>query len=54
MNRAIELEQAALYLDLDGTLGPLAQRPEQVALASGTAELLLNLHAACQGAVALV
>lgn len=54
MNRAIELEQAALYLDLDGTLVPLAERPEQVALASGTAELLLNLHAACQGAVALV
>lgn len=54
MNNALHLDQTALFLDLDGTLVPLAARPDQVSLPPSTAGLLLNLHAACDGAVALV
>lgn len=54
MNNALHLDQTALFLDLDGTLVPLAARPDQVFLPPSTAGLLLNLHAACDGAVALV
>ncbi|MGO3133206.1 MAG: trehalose-phosphatase [Alcaligenes sp.] len=54
MNNAIQLDHAALFLDLDGTLVPLAARPDQVFLPPSTAGLLLNLHAACDGAVAVI
>lgn len=48
------LGETALYLDLDGTLVPLAARPEMVRLPASTARLLLHLHQACHGAVALI
>lgn len=44
----------ALFLDLDGTLIDLADRPDQVVLAPGVIETLTNLHAALDGAMALV
>ena len=54
MDGLFRLSATALYLDVDGTLVPLAARPGQVFLPPSTARLLLDLHAACGGALALI
>ncbi|MFA7678977.1 MAG: trehalose-phosphatase, partial [Pigmentiphaga sp.] len=54
MPRLPALDSAALFLDLDGTLVPLAPRPEHVNLPDSTLHLLQGLQGACSGALALV
>ncbi len=44
----------ALFLDLDGTLAPIMRRPELVRVPRDTVELLRELHAYLNGAVAIV
>lgn len=44
----------ALFLDLDGTLVDLANRPDHVVLAPGISDLLAGLHTSLGGAIALV
>lgn len=54
MPRLPALDSTALFLDLDGTLVPLAPRPEHVNLPDSTLHLLQGLQGACSGALALV
>lgn len=49
LNRA-----TALFLDFDGTLAPLQDNPDAVALPSGGADILMELAEALGGALALV
>jgi trehalose 6-phosphate phosphatase len=44
----------ALFLDFDGTLAPLQDDPDTVALPDGGAEILLSLSAAFDGALVLI
>ncbi|WP_366658434.1 trehalose-phosphatase [Fodinicurvata sp. EGI_FJ10296] len=44
----------ALFLDVDGTLVEIVDRPDLVTLASGLVDLLARLHDGMDGAVALV
>lgn len=44
----------ALFLDVDGTLAPLAERPEYVRIAPETLRLLLELQRLLDGALALI
>ncbi len=46
--------RAALFLDVDGTLIPIAETPDAVVLEPASLELLARLDRALQGAVALV
>ena len=46
--------RAALFLDVDGTLIPIAETPDAVVLEPASLELLARLEKALQGAVALV
>lgn len=46
--------QAALFLDFDGTLAPIAPRPDAVVVEATLVPLLKRLHAALGGALALV
>lgn len=45
---------AALFLDLDGTLLDIAERPQDVVVAAGLREALARLHVRLGGALALV
>ncbi|MCR6702194.1 MAG: trehalose-phosphatase [Dokdonella sp.] len=47
-------DAAALFLDLDGTLLDIAERPQDVVVAAGLREALARLHARLGGALALV
>ena len=51
---AISVQDCALFLDFDGTLAPLQDDPDTVALPSGGAEDLVNLNAALNGALVLI
>jgi trehalose 6-phosphate phosphatase len=44
----------SLFLDLDGTLCPLVDRPEDVRLTEGQGALLLRLHELLEGAVCVL
>lgn len=44
----------ALFLDIDGTLVPFAERPDAVTIDAGLHALLAGLRTATQGAVALI
>ncbi|MEI2415614.1 trehalose-phosphatase [Orrella sp. JC864] len=48
------IDRVALFLDVDGTLAPIASRPQDVRLAPQTVQTLRTLHAHSNGAVALV
>ncbi|MBF6618093.1 trehalose-phosphatase [Pollutimonas thiosulfatoxidans] len=48
------LTKLALFLDLDGTLAPIANTPNQACVPSTTLVLLRHLHNACNGAVAII
>lgn len=50
----IDLSSHAFFLDFDGTLVPIAQRPQDVRLATQTRALLERLTRATGGAVAIV
>jgi trehalose 6-phosphate phosphatase len=47
-------ERSALFLDFDGTLADLAQRPDSVVIPADLVPLLDRLHDRLQGALALV
>ena len=51
---AISVRDCALFLDFDGTLAPLQDDPDTVALPSGGANLLDDLSAALGGALVLI
>jgi trehalose 6-phosphate phosphatase len=51
---ALVPEQDAIFLDFDGTLVDIAPRPDAVHVPEGLADLLMELHAMCGGALALV
>jgi len=50
----IQCRDHAFYLDLDGTLAPIAEQPEQAAVPQATRDLLVRLSDATEGAVAIV
>ena len=50
----VSAREHALFLDFDGTLAPLQDDPDTVALPSGGADTLLALHACFQGALVLI
>lgn len=52
--RLAALERHAFFLDLDGTLAPIASRPELAAVPATTVKILQGLQQACGGAVAIV
>lgn len=52
--RAIGIGRAALFLDVDGTLHPIVDRPEEVRLPAQMVNILRGLHEASGGALALV
>ncbi|MCX5591008.1 trehalose-phosphatase [Alcaligenes endophyticus] len=49
-----DLYHVALFLDVDGTLAPITQRPQAVELPRSTLRLLEQLNTACNGSLALV
>lgn len=49
-----DLYHVALFLDVDGTLVPIAEHPQAVELPPSTLQLLEQLSTACNGALALV
>ncbi|GGH55207.1 trehalose-phosphatase [Frigidibacter albus] len=51
---ALVPEEDAIFLDFDGTLVDIALRPDAVQVPEGLAEMLMDLHAMCGGALALV
>ncbi|MBC7137516.1 MAG: trehalose-phosphatase [Defluviimonas sp.] len=51
---ALVPEGDAIFLDFDGTLVDIAPRPDAVHVPEGLADLLMELHAMCGGALALV
>lgn len=51
---ALQPQEDALFLDFDGTLVPIAPRPDAVEVPPGLEPLLGQLHGLSQGAVALV
>src|SRR6185312_14782694 len=50
----LRLEETALFLDLDGTLAPIAPRPEDVRPSAGRTRLLAALSRALNGRIAVV
>jgi trehalose 6-phosphate phosphatase len=44
----------ALFLDFDGTLAPLAERPEHVQVHAGLPDLLQDVHRRLGGAIAII
>jgi len=50
----VSLRDHALFLDFDGTLAPLQNDPDSVALPEFGAKTLLDLHARLDGALALI
>jgi len=51
---ACDTERAALFLDFDGTLVDIAERPDLVRVVPGLVDLLIGLRRRYQGAVAIV
>ena len=51
---ALVPDEDAIFLDFDGTLVDIAPRPDAVQVPDGMAEMLMELHAMCGGALALV
>lgn len=51
---ALDPARDALFLDFDGTLVEIAPTPDAVVVPRGLAEMLTRLHAAAEGAVAVV
>lgn len=51
---ALNLHTHALFLDLDGTIAPIVDRPDMVQLSADLREVLSRLSAKMQGAIALV
>ena len=51
---SIPLHKAAVFLDLDGTLAPIAERPEDVVAEPYRTELLRSLNRALGGRLAIV
>lgn len=49
-----ELDRLGLFLDLDGTLAPIAETPGQAYIPPPTLVLLRQLYGACKGALAIV
>ncbi len=47
-------DHAALFLSLDGTLAPVARRPELARVSRETVELIRALHAKLDGALAII
>lgn len=52
--KPLRLEEVALFLDLDGTLAPIAARPQDVRPDPRRTSLLERLHQALQGRLAVV
>lgn len=52
--QALEISQTALFLDFDGTLAPIVNRPELVQIAPRVLELLEHLHDRLGGALAII
>lgn len=52
--KALTLAEAALFLDLDGTLAPLAARPQDVQPDGRRTDLLVRLQAALEGRLAVI
>lgn len=50
----VSLQDCALFLDFDGTLAPLQDDPDTVALPDGGAEVLRALNTAMSGALVLI
>lgn len=50
----IDPARHALFLDFDGTLAPIVERPEDAAMPARTHDSLVRLHAVMEGAVALI
>jgi trehalose 6-phosphate phosphatase len=50
----ISLANAAFFFDLDGTLTPIMEQPDDVALHPATLKLLAEIYAATNGALAVV
>lgn len=50
----VDWRECAAFLDFDGTLAPLEDHPDQVALPDREKRLLLNLLDRCDGAVAIL
>lgn len=51
---ALVPDEDAVFLDFDGTLVDIAPRPDAVQVPDGLADMLMDLHAMCGGALALV
>ena len=51
---ALRPESTAIFLDFDGTLADLAERPDAVSVPPATRETLARLDKSTQGAVAIV
>ena len=51
---AVSLQDCALFLDFDGTLAPLQDDPDTVALPNGGADVLGALNAGLSGALVLI
>lgn len=51
---ALEPDNTALFLDFDGTVADLAERPDAVSVPAATREILARLDKSTQGAVAIV
>ena len=49
-----ELSRAALFIDFDGTLVEIAERPDAIVVPAGVGDLLAALHARTGGAIAVV
>ncbi|SFD88579.1 trehalose-phosphatase [Roseivivax sediminis] len=50
----IDLAQHALFLDYDGTLAPIVDRPEEAVMPEGTRDILAGLRDRLGGALAIV
>ena len=52
--QTLEISQTALFLDFDGTLAPIVDRPELVQIAPRVLELVGQLHDRLDGALAII